>query len=332
MPRIGLRLDTSAPLEPSELTDLARRAEERGYESVWIPEGNGRDCTTQLAAIGAVTNRINLGTGILPVFTRTATLLAMTAGGVDAISQGRFILGLGTGHKNSVEQTQGTAFERPVTRLKETVQAVRSLMRGETVDLEGRAFSLKGSSLGFKPFRADIPIYLAALGPKMMELAGEVADGALMTWANPDYLKVAKEHIAIGAKRAGRNPDDIDLACYVRVAVEEDMDLLRPTLQVEIARYCSRPFYRAYFRQAGFQDESDAISNAWARGDPKAAAAAVTDQMARSLSVFGSPEQCRAEVERRRSMGIDQPIVGPYVYKQDDPMSCFRGVVEAFSG
>ena len=110
MPRIGLRLDTSVPLKPGELMDLARRAEERGYESVWIPEGNGRDCTTQLAAIGAVTSRINLGTGILPVFTRTPTLLAMTAGGVDAISQGRFILGLGTGHKNSVEETQGTAF------------------------------------------------------------------------------------------------------------------------------------------------------------------------------------------------------------------------------
>ena len=332
MPRIGLRLDTSVPLKPGELMDLARRAEERGYESVWIPEGNGRDCTTQLAAIGAVTSRINLGTGILPVFTRTPTLLAMTAGGVDAISQGRFILGLGTGHKNSVEETQGTAFERPVTRLKETIQAIRGLLRGETVDLDGRTFSLKGSSLGFKPYRADMPIYIAALGPKMMELAGEVADGALITWANPDYLRVAREHIAIGAKRAGRNPDDIELAGYVRVAVEEDLDLLRPTLQVEIARYCSRPFYQAYFRQAGFEEESDAITEAWNWGDPEAAAAAVTDKMARNLSVFGTPEQCRAEVERRRAMGIDQPIVGPYVYKRDDPMSCFRGVVEAFSG
>ena len=173
MPRVGLRLDTGPQLDPIQLLELVRLAEDRGYETVWVPEGNGRDAMSQLTAFAAGTSRIGLGTGILPVFTRTPTLLAMSAGGLDAISQKRFILGLGVGHKSSVENGQGVSFSRPMTRLRETVEVVRRLLRGEQVTSSGRVYSFSNASLGFDPVRADVPIYLAALGPKMIELAGK---------------------------------------------------------------------------------------------------------------------------------------------------------------
>ena len=266
MPRVGLRLDTGPQLDPIQLLELVRLAEDRGYETVWVPEGNGRDAMSQLTAFAAGTSRIGLGTGILPVFTRTPTLLAMSAGGLGAISQKRFILGLGVGHKSSVENGQGVSFSRPMTRLRETVEVVRRLLRGEQVTSSGRVYSFSNASLGFDPVRADVPIYLAALGPKMIELAGEIADGALMTWAAPGYLKTAAHHLRLGAERAGRDPDEVDLASYIRVAVVDNLDQVRPAMQREIANYCSRPFYKSYFDQEGFPAEAAAIGPGLVRG------------------------------------------------------------------
>ena len=331
MPRVGLRLDTGPQLDPSQLLELVRLAEDRGYECVWVPEGNGRDAMSQLTAFAAATTRIRVGTGILPVFTRTPTLLAMSAGGLDAISQKRFILGLGVGHKASVENGQGISFSQPMTRLRETVEVVRRLLKGERVSLEGRVYNFSNATLGFDPVRPDIPIYLAALGPQMLELAGEIADGALMTWAAPGYLKTAAYHLRLGAERAGRNPDDVDLASYIRVAVVDNLDQVRPAMQREIANYCSRPFYKSYFDQEGFPEEAAAIARAWSVGDANSAAEAVTDDMIRQLAVFGTAEECRTQVEARRAMGLKQPVIGPYVHT-DNPMKCYRDAVEAFSG
>ena len=330
MARLGVRLDPGAVLTPQQTIGLATLAEERGYETFWVPEG-GANALVQLTAIATATSRIKLGTGILPIFSRTPTLLAMSAGGLDAISRQRFILGLGVGHQGSVEKGHGIPFRRPMTRIRETVEIVRRLLRGENVTYDGRVFNLQDSGLSFTPVRPDVPIYLAALGPKMIEMAGETADGVLLNWASPSYLEQAREHIRRGAERAGRNPEDIDVACYLRTAVVDDLERVKPELQGQIARYFRMPYYRDYFRQMGFEEETAIVSEALTRGDTAAAAAAISDEMQGELGIFGTAEQCRQRIEHLRSLGLKQPVVAPFMVG-DDANESFRATIGAFSG
>ena len=331
MPRLGVRLETGLQLTPQNMQELASMAEERGYEVVWVPEGGATDALTQLTAFATTTHRIKLGTGILPIFSRTPTLVAMSAGGLDAISQGRFILGLGVGHQESVENGHGIRFGRPLTRMRETVEIVRGLLRGERVTHMGREFNLLGSGLGFTPFRPDVPIYLAALGPRMIELAGQIADGVLLNWASPSYLQRTIEHLHQSARRAGRNPEDIDVACYLRTAVVDDLEQARPALQRQIARYCSMPFYRAHLEQSGFGQEIAEVSQAIAGGDADAAAASISEAMLNETSILGTAEHCRQEVEARRRLGLKLPVISPFPVS-GEVMGSFKATIEAFSG
>ena len=331
MPRLGVRLDIGPEFTPQDVFELARLAESHGYETVWMPEGGARESVTQLAALATGTKRINLATGILPIFVRTPTLMAMSTCSLDAISQQRFILGLGVGHQPAVENGHGVPFKRPLTRMRETVEIVRRLLKGEGVTYEGQVFNLRDSKLGFTPVRPDVPIYLAALGPRMIEMAGEIADGVLLTWASPAYLKQAIEHLHRGAERAGRDPDELDVACYIRTAVVDDVDQVRPALQRQIARYASMPFYANFFQQSGFEEEIAAAKEAVTKGDRDAAAAAITDAMQREVAVFGSAEQCRREIEARQSLGLKQAVIAPFPVA-GDALGSFRAAITAFSG
>ena len=331
MARLGVRLDTGPQFTTQDLLGLASLAEETGYETIWLPEGVGTDALTQLTAFATATQRVKLGTGILPIFYRTPTLLAMSAGGLEAISQGRFILGLGVGHQRLVENGHGIPLRRPLTRMRETVEIVRRLLRGERVTYKGQVFKLQDSSLGFRPVRPDLPIYLAALGPQMIELAGEIADGVLLVWASPGYLQRAIEHVHRGAERVGRNPEDIDVACYLSTAVVDDVEQVRPVVQREIAGYFRMPFYMNYFEQSGFKAEAAAVSQAFARGDADGAVAAISEAMQNELAIFGSAEHCRREVEARRSLGLKLPVITPFALA-DDTIGSFRATMEAFSG
>ena len=331
MGRLGVRLETGPQYAPRDVVEMAGLAEEQGYETVWVPEGAGTDALTQLTAISGSTSKVRLGTGILPIYFRTPTLLAMSAASLDDISQGRFILGLGVGHRGTVESVHGTPFDRPLRRMRETVEIVRRLLRGERVTFEGRVFKLHGSSLGLNPERPDLPIYLAALRPQMIELAGEIADGVLLNMASPTYLQQAVEHLRIGANRAGRVPQDVDVACYVRTAVVDDPARARPAFQRLVARYFSMPFYRDYFSQCGFGEEVAAASRALELGDTDGAADVISDTMQSELGIFGSAEHCRREVEARRALGLRLPVIAPFVVA-GEPRGSFRATIAAFSG
>jgi probable F420-dependent oxidoreductase len=330
MARIGVRLESGPHLIPGQLTELAKLAESRGFESVWLPEGAGSEALTHLAAFACNTSRVTLATGILPIYHRTPTLLAMGAGSVDAISGGRFILGLGVGHQAPVEGGHGIPFDRPMTRMRETVHIVRALLTGEPVTYDGKVYRPRESKLGFNPLRRDLPIYLAALRPQMIEMAGEVADGVLLNWATAEYLEQAVGSLRRGAEKAGRDPSTIDVACYVRTAVVDDVEAAKPWLRRRIAYYFTMDYYVRYFEQRGFAGEAAAISAALSEGDQDAAAGAVTDAMLDELAVVGSAEDCRKKIDSLRATGLRMPIVAPFV-QGDDAMAPFRAVIEAFA-
>lgn len=328
MTRYAVRFENDPTLTPQHFQELARLAEEKGYETVWIPEGGARDSLTALAAIAVQTERIRLATGILPIFARTATNTAMAAAGMDAVSGGRFILGLGVGHRLSVEDRDGVPFRRPMARLRETIQIVRALLRGQPVTYAGRHFNLSGAALGAAA-AGPAPIYIAALGPQMLQLAGELADGVLLNWTPSAFLPQAVEHIARGAAKAGRDPAEIDIAGYVRVAVGDDQAAARESLQRQIARYAGNAFYRNFFFDTGFGDEMTEAAVGLAAGDLSRAAAAITEEMQDQVAAVGTPEQVRAALEARRAAGLQCPVVAPFAI--GDNLETHRRTIEALA-
>ena len=328
MTALGVRLDPIPQLSAQDSIALARLAESLGYDMIWVPEGGGTDSLTRLAAFATATNRVRLGTGILPVFSRTPALTAMSALGMDLISNHRFTLGLGVGHQGSVEGVHGIPFQRPVTRIKETIDIVKRLLSGDEVSYPGKVFNVKKADLGFNR-EFHVPIYIAALGPRMVELAGEVADGVLLNWAAPSYLERALEHLRRGAHRAGRDPEEIDVACYIRVAVTIDDDLVRAPLRQQILRYSGMGYYKTFFANTGFDEETEAIERYLVEGDRVKAALAVSDDMMRQLAVFGGLDFCRKEINKRRSMGINMPVIAPFA--TGGALNSYRSSIEGLA-
>ena len=333
MGRVAVRLETSPQFTHRGMIEFASLAESRGYESIWLPEGSASDALTPLTAAALSTGRIGLATGILPIFWRSPTLVAMSAANLDAISGQRFVLGLGVGHRVAVEDWHGIPFDRPLARVREAVDIIRGLINGDRLSYRGKVYSVKEAKLGFSPVRPRLPIYIAAMGPRMLELAGEIADGVLLTWASPKYMEPALEHISVGARRSGRAMEDIDVASYLRAAVCDDDDTVRDAVQHMIAGFLKGhnvTFYKRHFGEMGFQREAEAASEAWTRGDADGAAAAITDRMQRELVVFGSARDCAQQIEARRVAGLKLPIIAPFTVK--DPRESFETTINSFSG
>ncbi len=329
MARFGVRFDNNAKFTTGDYSALASLAESRGYEAVWMPEGGGGyDVVSQLTAMAGNTQNIGLATGILPIFSRTPLAIAMAAAGLSAVSNGRFILGLGTGHRPSVEGRDGVPFKNPMARLRETIQIAKGLLAGESVSHQGRVFSLNNASLGAATPSVKVPIYIAALGPRMLELAGELADGVLLNWTAADYLQQAIDHIGRGAAKAGRDPSEIVIGGYVRVAVVDDVESARHDLQGQIAGYANIQYYRTFFEQTGFKNEMAAAQTAMERGDPATAARAITPEMQDQIAVVGSREHCQNELEKRRSLGLELPVIAPFPV--GDAMTSYQRTIEGF--
>ncbi len=317
MARFGLRLETGGST-PAQIAERSRQAESLGYESVWLPEGTTWDAISLLTFIAGATTRIRLATGVLPVFYRSPALFAMSGHTLASISNNRFVLGIGSGHPAAISDHHGVTYERPFARLRETVDIVRRMLSQAKVDFQGQVFSLKNASLGASATGLDIPIYISALRPQMLELAGEIADGVVMNWASLDFLDVALEHLHRGARRAGRDPDQVDVACYVRTGVG-DTDSLRDALRRRIAFSCSMPYYMEQFAFMGFEKEAHASAEAWASGDRNTAAEVISEPMQDAIGVIGPPEACRAKIEAMLARGLDLPVIAPFTEDGFEP-------------
>jgi len=329
MARYGVRLENDPNLSPQDYQELSSQAEKNGFEAVWVPEGGGRDSLTSLATIAMKTDAVKLGTGILPIFARTPANTAMGAAGMAAVSDGRFLLGLGVGHAPTVESRDGIPFNQPMTRMRETIQIIKALLSGEEVNFTGKQFKITGASMGAATPKTKVPIYIAALGPQMLEMVGELADGVLMNWTAVDYLGEAIGHIKRGAEKAGRDPNEIDIAGYVRVAVGDNLTESRVSLRRQVARYASNPFYRNFFAQTGFDKEMSAAAAALADGNLDKAADSITEEMQDQVAIVGTVEECRAALEKRRAAGLQLPVIAPFAV--GDNMASHRHVIEAMA-
>ena len=276
-----------------------------------MPEAWERDAFTLLTELAVQTKRIHLSTGIINVFSRSPALIAMSAATLDEISQGRFRLGLGTSGARVVEDFHGVRFEKPLTRLKETIQIIRLLLNGERVDFSGSCFELRRFKLGFRAGRCDIPIYVAALTPKSLRQAGELADGWLPTHWPIERLAHGISEIRAGAIAAGRSMNRVEIAPFVNVVVSSDIARARNQARLPLAYYLGGmgDYYHASLSRLGFGAQAHRVRQLWSAGRRKDAMAAIDDQMVDSIAICGPLEHCRNRLDEMYESGATLPLV-----------------------
>jgi F420-dependent oxidoreductase-like protein len=291
--------------------DRVRLAESLGYDAVYVTHIDGRESLTVLGQYAAATERIRLGTGVVPIYTRTPATMAQTAATLDEASGGRLSLGLGVSHRPIVEGWHGQTIDRPVTEMREYVAIVRAILSGEDPPAGERwrtGFRL-GGGLGPRP---DVPILLAALSPRMLRLAGEIADGVVLWLCNPRYVEdVVIPEVRAGRERAGRDLAGFDVVAAVPSAATDDPEAARASMRRDLLPYLSLPFYRAMLERSGFGDDLEAYDAATGAGDGEGMQAAISDAFLEVLCAIGGEDEVRAGVERYRAAGATSPAVGP---------------------
>jgi alkanesulfonate monooxygenase SsuD/methylene tetrahydromethanopterin reductase-like flavin-dependent oxidoreductase (luciferase family) len=311
MERLGICF--SGGPNATQIVNCVKLAEELGYESAWVAEGHGGDQFAILAACATATSRIQLGTAITSAFVRSAPTIAMAAMTVDQLSQGRFILGIGSSHKVQVEPEHGQVYTKPLTRVRETVELVRALMADGNVHYHGQTLKIDQFELWFTPHRKRLPIYLSAVFPKMTELTGEIGDGLILTRSTLESGTTMRKHLVAGGERSGNDGAKMPIVSLLPTAIGDSKtdacDKLRPGFAAYTGYF---PRYAKMTAEQGFADEAAAIAEAWARGDHDAAAAAVSDALIDASGIAGTPEQCRAKIEEIRASGIDVPLIAAF--------------------
>ena len=294
----GPRLGVTLPLWPLDVRascELAREAEKIGYTDVWTAETSGPDGLAVATAFGAVTEHINIGCAVVPAFTRAPALIAMGALAAHQASAGRFSLGIGASSPVIVERWMGIPFEQPLTRVRETLEAVRSALTGEKVKYEGRTVSVKGFKLDTA---AEVPIFLAALGPRMMDLAAVSADGIALFLA-------AEEGVRIARKAA----PDTTIVERIICCPDEPEDTVRDAARWLLTPYVAVPAYNRFIAAQGFDEEADSVAKLWAEGDRAGALGAVSDRLVDALVLMGPAEKCKERIESYRAAGLDIPVM-----------------------
>ncbi len=283
--------------------ELARRAEALGYESAWVTHGLGRDSFLVLAAYGAATTRLRLGNGVVPIYPRHPVAMAQAALTLSELTGGRFTLGLGVSHRDSMETMLGLALAEPLSVMREYVAVLRGAL-GAGAAFEGRHFKVRWS-LALPERPAPPPVYLAALSRRMLELAGEIADGAVLWLCPPAYVRdVAVPALERGRKRAGRTLAGFEIVAAVPLAVTDDLPAVRAAFRAELARYLRLPFYRAMLEASGLGEGVRAFDRD----------GAVPDALVDALGALGEAAVARAYVDAYRRAGVTLPAVRPITF------------------
>jgi 5,10-methylenetetrahydromethanopterin reductase len=323
MERLGIALGSG--LSPTEVVESIKLSEQAGYDSAWMVEGHGGDQFSVLTASALATRRIGLGTAISSVFVRTAPTIAMAAACLDHFSGGRFVLGLGSSHKVQVQAEHGVHYSDPVARVRETVEVVRKLLRDGVVSYRGKTITIEKFDLWFKPAHNSVPIYLSALFPQMLALCGEIADGLLMVFSTSDSVRKAHEHLTVGAARAGRSIDEIEMGSLIPVAINSDpkaaYQQMRPVLAFYLGFF---PRYRRVAREAGFAGVVEAVADAYKRGGMEAAVPMVTDEIVATLTATGTAQEVLARIAEYRRAGLTLPIMMPVASANESAVSVAR--------
>ncbi len=311
MERLGIGLGRNYEMGPEEFASHIQYAESLGYDTAVVPEAWGRDAMVKLGHLAARTERIKLLTGIVTVWSRSPTMLAMAAATVDEISKGRLILGVGVTGPKVVEDWHGGKWEKPLQRTREYIDIIRLVVGGKRVNYDGYFFHLKDFRIQFEPYRDRIPLYIGAVGPKNLQLTGEIADGWVsmeVVWENlPNFLAEIKK----GADGVGRKLDGFDVTAGVQVCFGSDRAAVKKLLQQDMAYRMGGlgPFHYGAIARQGFEKECAKIKKLWAEFKRAEAAAAVTDEMLEKTAYMGDGAGAKKHIEQLRKAGVKLPVI-----------------------
>ncbi|MGE0824184.1 MAG: LLM class F420-dependent oxidoreductase [Candidatus Binatia bacterium] len=312
------RWSLSIPLDNFTLAEhaaIAREAEQLGYTDAWSLEVDGIDGFSPLAVVGAETT-LRLGTAIANVYTRGPATLAMTAAGIAEIAPRRFCLGIGAGSQPIVELWNGGKFAQPTLRVREMATFLKQAFAGDRVVFQGQTFSVNGFRLS-RPLAHPIPIYIAALRPAMLRVAGEVGDGAIINWLSADDVRKSVQVVREAAAKAGRDPNAIEITARVFIAIDPPTPEADIGVRRHINTYLNVPVYKAFQKWLGRETALTPMWEAWDKGDRKGAVAAVPEQVMNELVLRGSPDNIRAHVRRYMDAGVDTAFLQFHTFETD---------------
>jgi len=327
--------------QPADQLAVVQEAERLGYDSVWAAEAYGSDAATVLAWLAGGTSKIKLGSAIFQMPARSAAMTAMTAATIDTISGGRMVLGIGSSGPQVAEGWHGQRFARQLQRTREYVAVLRLALARERVEYHGETIDLplpdgpgKPLKLMISPVQERIPIYVAAIGPKNTELAGEIADGWIPVFFSPEHVSQVRERLEAGARRAGRSLDGFEMAPSVSTYVSEDREgarnLMRPALALYIGGMGSRKqnFYNQLVQRYGFEDAARTVQDLYLDGKKEEAAAALPDELIDLVTLCGPKEHVRDRLAAFREAGVGTLMVNPMAFTAPERIEQLRAVAE----
>ena len=328
-------------LTAEQQLSIVQEAERIGYESVWAAEAYGSDTATVLAWLAAGTEKIDVCAGIFQIPGRSAGMTAMTAATLDQLSGGRFRLGLGSSGPQVSEGWHGVRFAKQLQRTREYVEVVRMMLRRERVEYHGETIELplpdgpgKPLKLTISPVKEEIPIYIAAIGPKNIALTGEIADGWLPIFFSPEHVGEVMPSLEEGAARSGRSLDGFDIAPTVNVLVSDDVDAARDVMRPMIALYVGgmgsreKNFYNQLVQRYGFEDAAREVQDLYLEGKKDEAAAALPDELIDTVTLCGPADVVRDRLAVFRDAGVGTLMVSPMAWTSEERLAQLRQVAE----
>ena len=317
--RVGLVAEIpNFPGPWSEVMEKVKLADELGYDSIWLGESWGYELFTSMGDLVRITKRIKIGAGIANIYSRTPALIASTVATLDERSGGRIILGLGPSSANVVEHWHGMSFQKPVKRTREYVEIIRMILRGERLVYHGEFFNLeRGFKLRFKPLRADLPIYIAAMGPKNVVQTGEIADGVMPVYWPGNKWGELRAQLEEGARLAGRPAHSAAIAPYLTSIIldenadENDRAAARLQAAGPLAFYIGRmgDYYADMLTRHGYGADVERVQEAWKHKE-KNPAEAVSPELLEATAIIGTPREVVAKLDQWAASGVDEPLVG----------------------
>jgi len=308
---LAKRMAVTLPAGPllEHTIERLKWAEDNGYPDAWFSDSGAPDTLTQVAAVAHHTTSIRIGVAVTPVYTRTPAVLAASANVLGQVLPGRFIMGLGSSSQTIMGQWNGIPLDRPLTRVKETALMVRSMLRGEKSDFDGDTLYSKGYRQA--PLDNPPPIYLAALRPNMIEMAAEFGDGVIFNLWPKSVLPKMMEHVKIGAERAGKNWQDVEIVNRAMVVCTDDKEAARNLFRGAFAPYYATPVYNAFLDWSGHGGAASAITEGWASKDRAKTTGALSDELIDEIAIIGNEDEVRERIQADADGGVHTHIVAP---------------------
>ncbi len=322
------RIAVTIPLNQvlQDAIDLVQWAEENGFDDGWFADPGAPDGLTTAAAIAAYTKNLRIGMAIVPVYTRSLTVLAASTDVIAQAMPGRFILGLGSSSEIIMQNFNGIKLEKPLTRVKETAVVVRSILSGEKTNFTDLD-TVYSRGYSQQPADPPVPIYLAGLRPKMLEMAAQYGDGVILNLWPKSALPKMLEHIRVGAARANKQLEEVEIVNRFVVMVTDDKPEAYEKFRQNFIPYFANPVYNNFLKWCGYEDEANELLAGWAARDRDRTSAAFHDGLVDQIGVIGTADECRERIRMHAEQGVTTSIIAP-ILRGGDTEFCYETLGE----